>query len=158
MAQQMKKKATSALMTLPDADEILERDNPKNRVKHLVHLYHTSTEPIFVVQATTIHKTAFDGNMAGMEDWLHPKKHTGRKPVYVDTFDIRGYAASHIACERGHEPLVRYLLKNGADPNLKATIDGMTPLMVAAREGYTACVEILLEHGAKVCCPFCAPF
>lgn len=55
-------------------------------------------------------------------------------------------AALSKAVGRGEMSLVRRLLDMGVDPN--ATVEGRTPLMVAAEHGYTDMVQLLLERGA----------
>nr|XP_039261339.1 acyl-CoA-binding domain-containing protein 6-like [Styela clava] len=53
----------------------------------------------------------------------------------------------HWACDRGHLPVVKFLLKNNCDVNAK-DIDHSTPLHYASSCGYIKIVEILLSHGA----------
>ncbi|XP_014772755.1 ankyrin repeat, SAM and basic leucine zipper domain-containing protein 1 [Octopus bimaculoides] len=48
-----------------------------------------------------------------------------------------------------HESITRLLLDHGADPNIK-TIDGLTPLHIAASWGQLDIVKLLLEKGANV--------
>jgi hypothetical protein len=40
------------------------------------------------------------------------------------------------------------LLRNGADPNLPAGVNGWTPVMHAIHKGQSKMVELLLDHGA----------
>lgn len=53
------------------------------------------------------------------------------------------------AVQNNHEPMVRFLLDHGADPNLAAQnvslVDGGTPLSVASS---ASMVQLLLDHGA----------
>ena len=51
------------------------------------------------------------------------------------------------AALQGHKDIVRLLLRNGADPNIKSST-GFTPLHVACVAGNTAIVEMLLQSGA----------
>lgn len=53
------------------------------------------------------------------------------------------------ACWNGNVKVVRYLLDQGAEVNVRAG-DGITPLHQAARQGKTEVVKILLERGADV--------
>lgn len=48
-----------------------------------------------------------------------------------------------------HESTTRLLLDYGADPNIK-TVDGLTPLHIAASWGQLSIVKLLLEKGANV--------
>ena len=52
--------------------------------------------------------------------------------------------------ERGEEPdaILDFLLRHGADPNIPS-LDGSTPLELAARAGRTQAVRKLLEYGAE---------
>lgn len=52
-----------------------------------------------------------------------------------------------MAATRGHEDVVRLLLRHGADPNAKIT-DEKTTLMMAAHVGEEKIVEMLLKAGA----------
>eukprot|EP00050_Salpingoeca_kvevrii_P018944 m.80359 g.80359 ORF g.80359 m.80359 type:complete len:542 (+) comp8204_c0_seq4:2-1627(+) len=51
------------------------------------------------------------------------------------------------ACTVGHSDICRFLLENGANPDL-ARKDGDTPLIVAARLNHHGIVRMLLEYGA----------
>ena len=52
------------------------------------------------------------------------------------------------AAFRGQAETVRFLLRNGADPNIAGTFAGQTALLAAARRGYAEVVDLLLAHGA----------
>lgn len=54
------------------------------------------------------------------------------------------------AVQEGHISLIKSLLSKNADINVRATIDGFTPLMLAARWGHTDVVSTLIELGADV--------
>jgi len=58
------------------------------------------------------------------------------------------WAALHYATFAGHEEVVRYLLERGADVNA-LSVNGSTPLMMAAREGKETIASRLLASGAK---------
>jgi len=58
-----------------------------------------------------------------------------------------GMDALAIAVHHGHNPLVSFLVRNGAPVN-SAGVHGITPLMRAALKGDLAVVEYLLRHGA----------
>jgi hypothetical protein len=60
------------------------------------------------------------------------------------------YPALYTATEAGQADAVRLLLDNGANVNQGDFING-TPLIVAAGNGYTQVVKILLERNADVC-------
>lgn len=146
-----KKKPASALLVLADSDEILHNSTIPARIARMNEVYKKDINQPFAIQYSSIHKSAFDGNLSGIQYFLRKGKF-GKDAVYVDSFDMRGAAASHIACERGHVHVITYLLTNSyakANPNLRSTVDGSTPLMIACREGQLDCVTTLLSHGAK---------
>jgi ankyrin repeat protein/predicted DNA-binding WGR domain protein len=60
-----------------------------------------------------------------------------------------GYAAIHYAVLGNHIDAVRALVENGADVNLNGK-DRMTPLSIAACNGYYEMTKFLLSKGAKV--------
>lgn len=66
------------------------------------------------------------------------KKHTN--PIFL-----------HLACESSAEDslgTVSFLLSEGFDPNERHPINGLSPLMVAARNGNDEKVQLLISHGA----------
>ena len=50
----------------------------------------------------------------------------------------------HLACDQNDPDVVAVLLAHGADPNL-ANWSGLTPCMIAARSGWTACLRALVK-------------
>jgi ankyrin repeat protein len=53
------------------------------------------------------------------------------------------------AAKNGDETMVRLLLENGAQPDLKATAgayEGRTPLSIAAENGHEAIVKLLQSY------------
>src|SRR5208283_2336822 len=50
----------------------------------------------------------------------------------------------------GNLPAVKSLLDQGADPDIKQCLNGMTPLMVAASFNHTEIMKVLLAQGAGV--------
>jgi len=64
----------------------------------------------------------------------------------IDSKDIDGNTALIIACNNGHEDIVRELLIHGqANINIKDNY-GNTPLIWASMRGHVECVELLLNH------------
>ena len=59
-----------------------------------------------------------------------------------------GWSAIHLAAEEGHLEIVRFLLKNGANPNAVSSYSNTSPLHCAANEGHVSIVRLLLQHGA----------
>lgn len=70
-------------------------------------------------------------------------------PTIVNSRNGAGKTALNIAIARRDENWTHFLLGKGADWNLPDR-SGDTPLMVAARAGFTEVVELLLSLGAKV--------
>jgi uncharacterized protein len=61
--------------------------------------------------------------------------------------DGHGYTGISYAVRNGKAELVSYLIEKGADVNHQS-VDGDTPLMIAAEEGYAEIVKILLNANA----------
>ena len=59
----------------------------------------------------------------------------------------------YIACEEGHENVVKMLLNNGADPHFLSDYrvsDFLSPLQIAVQRGNVVIFDMLLEKGAKL--------
>ncbi|XP_056001360.1 uncharacterized protein LOC125655641 [Ostrea edulis] len=69
--------------------------------------------------------------------------------TYVRRTCINEQSPLPIACKGGYVPVVKLLLKAGADVNLQDA-SGNTPLITACKEGYVMVVKELLEAGAIV--------
>jgi ankyrin repeat protein len=55
-----------------------------------------------------------------------------------------------MAAQNGHTEVVKFLLKKGADVNVKTTDNGITILWMASKRGQTEAVKLLLEKRANV--------
>ena len=55
-----------------------------------------------------------------------------------------------MASGRGDTEVVKLLLENGGEVNVKTTYGELTALMFASQEGHTEIVTLLLERGADV--------
>jgi tetratricopeptide (TPR) repeat protein len=62
--------------------------------------------------------------------------------------DGKAWAALHYAAFAGHDEIAAFLLERGADRNA-LSVNGSTPLMMAAREGKEAIATRLLAAGAR---------
>jgi ankyrin repeat protein len=71
------------------------------------------------------------------------------RPTLVNSRNLKGQIALNIVIARSDDTWLRFLLGRGADPNLAAS-NGDTPLIAAARVGFTDAIELLLARGAKV--------
>ena len=58
-----------------------------------------------------------------------------------------GHTALHWASYYGHSKVVKYLLKSGAEVDVR-TRKGMTPLHSASRRGHSLVIHFLVEAGA----------
>ncbi len=56
-----------------------------------------------------------------------------------------------VASEKGHVEIVKLLIANGANINLKANINGksFTPLEIARKNSHTRIIDTLKENGAE---------
>lgn len=94
----------------------------------------------------------------GKPEELHPLSHAARSgkpeevrkllrdhPDWIDTVGINALAA---AASAGHSDVAELLLEAGVDPN--ETYTASPPLHIAALEGHTRMVEVLLKRGAAV--------
>jgi len=59
------------------------------------------------------------------------------------------YTSLHIAAEKGHESVARFLLDRGASINATA-MDNWTPLHFAALNGHESIARLLLDRGASI--------
>lgn len=63
---------------------------------------------------------------------------------YGNSFPQDGKAALHLAAEKGHEDIADLLLSHKAFVNAKTKL-GLTPLHLAAQNGSTRLVQLLVE-------------
>ena len=70
------------------------------------------------------------------------------RPSLVNSRNLKGQIALNIVIARSDDTWLRFLLGRGADPN-RAASNGDTPLISAARVGFTDAIELLLARGAK---------
>ena len=73
----------------------------------------------------------------------------GSRPTVVNQRNAKGEIALNVVIARSDELWTRFLIGKGADVNLAAS-NGDTPLITAARVGFTDAVDLLLARGAKV--------
>ena len=69
--------------------------------------------------------------------------------IAVDVQDESGYTPLYTSTMYGKEETVAECVRRGAKVDLQNN-NGVSPLMAAARDGYTAIVQLLLEAGADV--------
>lgn len=61
-----------------------------------------------------------------------------------------GVSPLYIACQNGHDNIVKLLLSNGADLNICEENGRASPLYIACREGHEQNVILLLSKGAEI--------
>ncbi len=66
----------------------------------------------------------------------------------INTGNIKGQTALHVAVRENDLPLTQLLVEHGADVNARDT-QGQTPLVAAAKFCYIDVVHYLIEHGAN---------
>ena len=89
---------------------------------------------------------------AASEGDLHKAKRALQKNADIATKGSKegndaAYTPLHYACEKGHEQMAAYLLKNKAPINAVTSM-GRTPLHCACMAGHLGIVKLLKEHGA----------
>lgn len=98
--------------------------------------------------ATKLSRDAIDGNFGSVKKRVNAGGN-------VNEFDKWGWTPLHWAVYYRSLPITKFLLENGADPNLQTTEaygsmqSGCTPLIIAAYYGLPDFAEPLLKHGAK---------
>lgn len=95
-----------------------------------------------------------------MSDWFHAvetgdlamvKKLLSKDGNLLNARSQDGETAIIKASENGRIDVVRFLLKNGANPNDEdATSAGQTPLIHASFNGHTEIIKLLLDAGADI--------
>ena len=74
-----------------------------------------------------------------------------KSPTIVNKHNSKGKTALAIVIAREDETWTRFFLAKGADPNLAQRDEyGDTPLIAAARVGFTAAADWLLAKGARI--------
>ena len=69
--------------------------------------------------------------------------------IDLNSCDDKKRTALHISAANGTDDILRTLLENGANPNVK-DVKGNTPLHLAACAGKVPIVTLLLHHGADI--------
>jgi len=69
----------------------------------------------------------------------------------------RGVTPLYLSCKRNDFPTIRYLLQNGADPNILCF--GYTPIYLCTMCGQIDIIELLLQYGAdpNILCKYLTP-
>ncbi|KAF7293229.1 hypothetical protein HMN09_01201100 [Mycena chlorophos] len=92
----------------------------------------------------------------GSQDYFGILEFLLSQGLFLDVPDLAGYTALHHACmaRKQLEDVVRYLLKNGADPNHRHRYGGVYcdfhKIFSAMQQNHTAVVDALMEYGADI--------
>ena len=70
--------------------------------------------------------------------------------VDVNRPDPKGHSALIVASQRGQLSIVKMLLKNGANVNVKKAGNDYFALLMAVAKGYYPIVKLLLDNGADI--------
>ena len=87
---------------------------------------------------------------AAMEGRTDCVKYLLQNGAQLDLTDHVGNTALHLAAEGGHLEVLKRLVEAGQDVNQRDGWFKRTPLMRAAVEGHTDCVEYLIQNGAQL--------
>jgi len=85
----------------------------------------------------SIHGLSLSNNVSGLTSLLEQYPETD-----LDAVDEFGYTPLHLACDRGNIDIVRLLLNNGADHNIKDS-DNFSPIELAKEAGQSEIEAIL---------------
>lgn len=86
------------------------------------------------------------------DDLLQVTRIVKNHPQYLLNPDAAANTSLHVACERGHERIVRYLIEEAGHEagGVSRNGNGDTPLMVASAEGHEPVVEYLVGRFGRI--------
>lgn len=70
--------------------------------------------------------------------------------AHIEVQNSKGYAPIHLAVLSGDKDALSLLISNGADPDRMYMPLSVTPLMIAADNGYHEIADLLIKSGARV--------
>ena len=91
----------------------------------------------------------FDLLLPRFADDIDSRTAAGFTPGGAPSASQHGMTALQVACQFGHQPLVKKLLKHGADRMARDSRQSF-PLLSASSEGHLSCVVRLLERPSKM--------
>mmetsp|Transcript_8753 Transcript_8753/g.13078 ORF Transcript_8753/g.13078 Transcript_8753/m.13078 type:complete len:506 (+) Transcript_8753:68-1585(+) len=95
---------------------------------------------------TPLHYAAYRGHTAVVE-WFH--NNFENVDLLMRVSNKRGSNCLHVACQKGHLELVKYLIACGVPIDCQNN-SGNTPLHMASENGHIALAKWLADHGAKL--------
>ncbi|OBT65475.1 hypothetical protein VE03_05013 [Pseudogymnoascus sp. 23342-1-I1] len=91
----------------------------------------------------------FHAAKLGQQDLVLTLLQQDVKPRSSHQYEEKRHTALTIACDEGHEGIVKLLLDHKANPNAKNNDDDCSPLFWAAGRGHAGIVTLFLEAGAE---------
>lgn len=95
-----------------------------------------------VTKELLLWQAAYNGDVAVATKLL-------QKGTDIETRDTSGWTPLFIAVQKHRTAMVKLLLENGAEPDVKCNLGLRTPLHQAAEAGHEDLVELLLTHKAN---------
>ena len=118
-------------------------NKPFNYIKHAIGISLLILTSTILTGCMSIHTAAREGNLKEVRRQLAWGANANKRNFFTrDTLLIE-------AADNGHVDMVKLLIENGADVNLKGEA-WYGPLHAAAANGHIEVVKILLENGADV--------
>lgn len=99
------------------------------------------------IKPQPLHAAALKGNFRKVKSLLQQTKFNLNK--IPDTGPMAGWTPLHLAAQKGHLKIAKYLIEHGANSEARAK-ENQTPLYSAASEGNLGIVKLLIERGVKV--------
>ena len=118
----------------------------EDRVAYNKDLEYNRHANLFAVSYSTIHKAACDGSVSGIKYFMSLRS----KPrIKIDDLDKFGIRPIHYAAERGFNAAIETILSFNC-PVDAPTVDGMTAMMYAGKDGRIETMRLLFEHNANL--------
>ncbi|CAB1336564.1 unnamed protein product [Coregonus sp. 'balchen'] len=139
-------------MLLSSGTDLNQRDKSGSCLEHLLD---NGADPSLVNSKgySAVHYAASHGNKQNLEladngHWQALRVLT-ETAAYVDVQDASGRSVLYLASQRGYARCVEVLLAQGASCLLNENRHMWTPLHVAAANGHTECLQMLVDSGEE---------
>ena len=94
-------------------------------------------------QVAAFHVAVFRGDVPIVRQFI-------KAGIQIDVPNHNGWSAVHIACNNNYTALVKLLAGSACKLNTTEPETGMTPLVIAAKQGYVGIVTMLLDIGVEL--------